>query len=57
MAEIHSVYLAGKIEKNGFSNDELKEKMWVIGKMQRNTAVASYKWISTELISKFKEEK
>lgn len=25
--------------------------------MQRNTAVASYKWISTELISKFKEEK
>ena len=43
MAEIHSVYLAGKIEKNGW-----REKF---------TAVASYKWISTELISKFKEEK
>ena len=41
MAEIHSVYLAGKIEKNGW-----REKL-----------VASYKWISTELISKFKEEK
>lgn len=56
MAEIHSVYLAGKIEKNGW-REKLKEKMWFIDKMQRNTAVASYKWISTELISKFKEEK
>ena len=57
LAEIGYAYALRKDIVIVFSNDELKEKMWFIDKMQRNTAVASYKWISTELISKFKEEK
>lgn len=38
-----------------FANAELKEEMWFIDKMQRNTGIASPEWIERQLTSKFKE--
>ena len=39
-----------------FNNEELREEMWFVDKMQRNTGIASHEWMKKHLISKLKEE-
>lgn len=55
LAEIGYAHALGKDIVIAFNSEELKKEMWFADKMQRNTGVASDKWIHEQLISKFEE--
>lgn len=55
IAEIGFAHAIGKDIFIVFSNKELKEEMWFVDKMQRNTGIASTKWLENNLFSRFKE--
>lgn len=55
IAEIGYAHAIGKDIFIIFSCPELKEEMWFIDKMQRNTGIASSEWIEKQLTSRFKE--
>ena len=55
LAEIGYANAIGKDVIIFFRNDYLKEEMWFIDKMQRNTGIASSEWIEKQLTSRFKE--
>lgn len=57
IAEIGFAYAIGKDIFIVFSNEELKEEMWFVDQMQRNTGIASSKWLENNLFSKIKEGK
>jgi len=56
IAEIGYAHAIGKDVIVIFSDTELKEEMWFVDQMQRNTGIASDKWIETQLTSKFQED-
>lgn len=49
LAEIGYAYAKGKDVVIVFKNEDLKEEMWFIDKMQRNTNIASNEWIKKYL--------
>ena len=55
IAEIGFAHAIGKDIFIVFSNEELKEEMWFVDQMQRNTGIASSKWLENNLFSKIKE--
>ena len=55
IAEIGYAHATGKDIIIFFANDELKEEMWFIDKMQKNTGIASSEWIEKQITSRFKE--
>lgn len=57
IAEIGFAHAIGKDIFIVFSNKELKEEMWFVDQMQRNTGIASSKWLENNLLSKIKEGK
>lgn len=54
IAEIGYAHAMGKDIVIVFASQELKEEMWFVDKMQRNTGVASPEWIKKRLISQVK---
>lgn len=54
IAEIGYAHAIGKDILIFFANAELKEDMWFVDKMQRNTGVASQEWIEKQLKTRFK---
>lgn len=57
IAEIGYAHAIGKDIIIYFANTKLQEEMWFIDKMQRNTGVASSKWIEKNLLSHFRRVK
>lgn len=57
IAEIGYAHAIGKDIFIIFANAELKEEMWFVDKMQRNTEIASPTWISEQIYTRFKHGK
>ena len=56
LAEIGYAHAKDKEIIITFSNKELEKEMWFAGKMQRNTGIASQKWITRNLTSHLVKE-